>query len=277
MKQLLSLAIIISALVFCVTDVKAESAARVIYMKGEVNIQAGGSVNWIPAKKGSALKDNDKIKTAGGSAAEIALDGTLKNIVKLEPDTEVTLKNLKAKSLVMPKGKILSVMESLPKGSSFEVRTPTAVAGVAGSGMSVGTDGAGTEVGCFQDKAYTRGINPDGTLMDMADVDEGYKRLIELFGAPGDPLALTELEKEQWGQFREELGAIIEGLKTEGSTSSDEGADNMQEQVGNMHEGADDKLSEAKENAFELKERDKRDEATKPAEEKKEEGGGPAY
>ena len=167
------------------------------------------------------LQDKDKIKTFVGSEAEIALDSTLKNIIKLEPKTEVTIEDLKNRRLHMPKGKILSLLEALPAGSSFEVRTPTAVAGVAGTGIWVDTDGKKTTVRCHEDKAYVRGINVDGTFMpEILMIDRGYKRIIGRFETPGDIVILTKLEREHWSQFREKLREHLDTLRDKRSEGS---------------------------------------------------------
>lgn len=187
---------------FNTSDSKAEEAGKIIDIKGTVNIQHPGDNFWIVAEEKMILTDKDRIKTSVDSEVDIALDSTLKNIVRLEPDTEVSLEDLKYKRLYMPKGKILALLEGLPAGSCFEVRTPSAVAGVAGSGLEVDTDGRTTYVKCFKDKAYVRGINIDGTPMaEVVYIDEGYKRLIEEFQVPGSLITLTPSEIEHWSRF----------------------------------------------------------------------------
>ena len=207
------------------SDSIAEEESRIIFLKGRVKVQHPGDVFWILAKKGMALQDKDKIKTFVGSEAEIALDSTLKNIIKLEPKTEVTIEDLKNRRLHMPKGKVLSLLEALPAGSSFEVRTPTAVVGVAGTGIWVDTDGKKTTVRCHEDKAYVKGIKVDGTYMpDVLIIDKGYKRIISRFKAPGDLVVLTTFEREHWSQFREKLREHLDTLRDKRAEGSRDAA-----------------------------------------------------
>ena len=162
-------------LCFYASGSEAQEESKVIYLKGQVKVQHPGDNFWILAKKGMLLNDKDKIKTFVGSEAEIALDPTLKNIVKVNPNTEITLEDLKNKKLYMPKGKVFSLMEALPSDASFEIKTPAAVAGIRGSGILVDTDGKQTDVKCFEDKAYVIGLDVDGNPMaDIFIIDKGF-------------------------------------------------------------------------------------------------------
>ena len=292
-----SVIIILSISLYIVTNslAEVENEAKIIYLKGAVKVQHKGEASWFFAQKGMILKDNDKIKTAGGSEAEVSLDFTLKNIVKIEANTELTIEDLRLKKLHLAKGKVLAAIESLPQGSSFELRTPTAVAGVAGSGISAETDGKKTNVGCFEDKAYVRGIDEKG--MPMAEsfiIDEGYGRIVDRFQVPGEPAALTAFEKEQWSQFRENLNEHVNSIREEKTREEQRGAGAEEggEKTGAATEAAEDRIggdviervierqersedrSEVnKDNVFEQREDDKRDKATERPPRRDDEGG----
>ncbi|NQT95604.1 MAG: FecR domain-containing protein [Candidatus Omnitrophica bacterium] len=262
------LVVLVVAVLFSATDSFAEEGAKIIYLKGNVKVQRAEEDFWILAKKGMVLKEKDKVQTFIASEAEIALDSTLKNIIRLEQNTEITLEDLKAKKLSMPKGTVLSVIESLSSGSSFEVRTPTAIAGVAGSGMSVSTDGSSTNVGCFEDKAYVQGVNVDGTLMlEIVIIEEGYKRVIGRFEMPGDLMLLTALERDQWLQFRENLRDHLDWLREKRAEGS-RGAAIAIQQIERLQE----RFENNKDNVFEDDEQDRRDGLT-PKSEPSSQGG----
>jgi hypothetical protein len=229
----------------------AEEAVKIVHTKGSVKIQRSLDDFWILAKKGMLLKESDKIKTLIASEAEIALDSTLKNIVKLDQNTEISIGNVKAKRLSMPNGKVFALIEFLSSGSSFEVCTPTAVAGVAGSGMSVGTDGKNTMVSCFEDRAYVRGINADGTPMaQIIIIDRGYKRIIGKFEAPSDLLMLTMLDREGWREFRENLRDHLDWLRGKRAEGS-RGAAIALKELQRIQERPEDNRLDNKENIFE--------------------------
>jgi len=245
MRSLSLFVIIVLLSVVCGTvNAEAKESAKIIYVKGRVLVQHLGDVSWLPAKKGMMLKKNDTVKTAVRSEVDIALDSSMKNIVKLRPDTEVVLEELKAhqdaivldhmdsdtsnvvldqknaNEFHMSRGKVLAMIEALPSGSSFEVHTPTAVAGVAGSGMSVATNGKTTSVGCFSDKIFIVGINIDGTLMEKIVIREGYKSMVDQYKQPTKPIGLTAAEQKEWDQFEEHVKRHVQMISKSVSDTS---------------------------------------------------------
>jgi len=180
--------------------------ARVIYTEGLVEIMRQGDVNWKMVYEGMSVLGGDRIRTSAASAVEIVIDGTDENVIRLNEGGELTLNNIgKAmnKKTTLLSGKIFALMDSLAPGSDFEVTTPTAVCGVAGSGMTVDADSNTTTVGCHEDEAYTKGINKDSSHTPKKVIGEGYKSLVEKFKVPGELLPLTEDEKKDWKDFKD--------------------------------------------------------------------------
>jgi len=264
MKKLLFVVTIITILC-SVTSAFADESAKIVYLKGNVKVQRADEGFWILAKKAMLLNNKDKVKTSVASEVEIALDSSLKNIVRLEPNTEIVIEDLKRQKLSMSMGKVLSVIESLSSESSFEVRTPTAVAGVAGSGMSVSTDGKSTNVSCFEDKAYVRGVNVDGTpMVQVIIIDQGYKRIIGQFELPSDLLELTQFERDSWSKFRENLKEHLDWLRQKRAGGS-RGAAIAMQKIGRLQERFEDDFENNKDNIFEQDEFNRRD-GTQPSE-----------
>lgn len=265
MKRFTVLLILFAVISLLVTiPAFAQSQVKIAYLKGLVKVQRQGEDFWTLAKKGMILNDKDKVKAFAAAEAEIALDSTLKNIIKLQQNTQVVIEDSGKQELSMPEGKIFALVESLPSGSSFEVRTPTAVAGVAGSGMSVGTNGSDTTVCCFEDKAYVKGINKDGTPMaEIVIIDNGYKRVIGRFEMPGELLALTSFDRENWQSFRENLREHLDWLRSKRAEGSRGAAAALQE-IQRIQERAEDRFFEGKENIYEEREHERRDDWEPP-------------
>ena len=261
MRYILFLIIFTVALsCFCIASY-AEEGSYILYVKGVVNVQQSGEDFWILAKKNMPLGDNDKIKTSIASEAGIALDSTKKNIVTLSQNSEMSVSDIKKKQILLSKGKVFALIEGVESASLFEVRTPTAVAGVAGSGMSVETDGKNTTVGCFEDRAYVQGIDVDGKLMaEIVIIDNGFKRVIGRFEMPGDLLALTALDREGWQQFRENLREHLDWLRDKRAEGS-RGAAIALDAINRIQERSDDIRFDNKENIFERDEHQRRDDA----------------
>lgn len=193
---------------------------EIIYIKGQVKLQGAQETQWVVAKEGDAIKDGDKIKTSKFSAVEIAMDKDAKNVVRVEQESEFIFESITAKKANLANGKIYALLESLTPGSSFEVSTPTAVCGVAGSGMFVHTDGIKTTTGCHEDKSYVKGINQDGSLMQEKIIEHGYKCVIEKFKEPGALTALTGAEQREWSGFRDALREHLEWGRSEKPSDS---------------------------------------------------------
>lgn len=234
---------------------------EVLYVKGAVNVQKEGDVIWIPAKKGMALDNNDKIKTSVSSEAGIVLNSDKNDIITIASDSELIVSDINKKHIGLSKGKIFALIEGMESASSFQVRTPTAIAGVSGSGMSVETDGSSTVVGCFEDIAYVRGINTDGTPMaELVVIDDGFKRVIARFEMPGDSLELTAFDREGWQKFRDTLREYAQNFRRNWDEASGSGnAAQAIETIERMQERADDLRFDNKENIFERDEYDRRD------------------
>ena len=107
MKKLLLITVILASVVmFGSVSVYADTEAKIIYLKGSVKVQEAGEDFWILAKKGMLLNDGDKIKTLVASEAEIAIDDTLKNIMRLEANTEVLIEDIRKGKFNMCQAKL---------------------------------------------------------------------------------------------------------------------------------------------------------------------------
>jgi len=163
------------------------------------------------------LKDNDKIRVPISYKAGAILYSASRSITKLDPGTELTVEDMGAKRLFVSSGRALFLVESLPSGSFFEIRTPTTIVKLAGSGISVEIEGRNTIVSCFMGKAYVSGIDADGiSLGQTIQIDKDFKSIVGTNEMPSNPIALTMTEEEEWSQFRENLCGHFEQLVKKG-------------------------------------------------------------
>jgi len=119
--------------------------------EGDVSVMKEGTDDWVPAETEMELKKGDTIKTGGNSSAEITFfDGST---MELEAGTEIEILSLdlacdtSVSTITMEQtiGTTISrVTKLLDPGSSYEVETPTGVAGVRGSIVIVTVGGNGT-------------------------------------------------------------------------------------------------------------------------------------
>ncbi|MFA5068914.1 MAG: FecR family protein [Candidatus Omnitrophota bacterium] len=236
-----------------------ESGMNILQVKGVVNVQRAGDTAWQTASQGTLLVENDRIRTSVNSEASIALDTSDKNVVTLSQDSEMSIADIREKHLLLHNGKIFALIEGVESASSFQVRTPTAVAGVSGSGMSVESDGNNTTIACFEDMAYVRGVNADGTLMaEIVIIGNGFKRVIGRFEMPGDLIALSNLDRESWSQFRQDLRGYLNWLRDKRAGGSGAAAAAI-DVIQGMQERLNDIRDDNKENIFERDEHQRRE------------------
>src|SRR5258706_3303404 len=131
---LLSLSLI-SCLIFT-TGAWASSGPTLKNFKGDVQVLKQGSTTWTAVQEGMALGKGDRIKTGEKSKADIVLgQGT----ITLNEATEFGIKEYSEEGDQIKStgelalGKLRAKVEKLQAGSTFEIRTPTAVAAVRGT------------------------------------------------------------------------------------------------------------------------------------------------
>ncbi len=184
--------------------------ARVIMVKGDVNIQKAGKTDWAKAKEGMILTDGDTAKTGKSSAVEIAFDRDKKNIVRLDENSTAILRGKMLRQVELPRGKIRFVVKSLKKDSSFEIKTPTVVAGARGSGGDVIAGENMDTVKAFEDELFVQSFDEQGNLIQEISLKEGWEVMIERFEAPGELIEVTDMDRSDWGSWKDDLGGRID-------------------------------------------------------------------
>jgi len=179
--------------------------AEIIFVKGEVKIQRAGEVEWVDAKKGMRLSDGDTAKTGKASSVEIAFDMDKKNVIRLEENSTAILRGRWLRQIELPNGRIRSLIRKLRKDSSFEIRTPTAVAGARGSGWDVFSEANRDQIKAFEDEIFVQSFDEKGNLIKEIIVREGWQAFIERFRAPSELFELTDAERRNWDSWKEDL------------------------------------------------------------------------
>lgn len=115
-----------------------EAVTRLLELHGSVELRRKGDDTWLPAVAGSALNPGDTLRTAGRSQATILRpDGTT---LELYPLSEATVEDEKAVMLLL--GTLWSQFQKAI-GRPHEIRTPSSVALIRGTVLSVETEAGG--------------------------------------------------------------------------------------------------------------------------------------
>lgn len=198
--------------------------------------QAGATpAEWGQAgralKPGVAVSRGEWIWTGAAGAADLALSSgvvvrvTENSLLQLTELVKSTQRN-RAERLYLERGRALSMVERLAPGDTYEVRTPTAIAGVRGTSFRVSTDGASSEVYVVRGLVSVRGLSNESGARDVEQ-----NQLARIADAGAVPEVLPNQDEE----FRDErdLDELARGV--EGA-----GADRLEEM------GVDERLLEAR-------------------------------
>jgi hypothetical protein len=195
-----------------ISPLEAE-AAKIIYVEGTVQMQPAAQKAWKKAEKGMQINIGDSLRTASRSKADIMLDEEKKNTLRIEQKTLIVL-NSNVPGLInridLSNGKIYFNIESIKSGLAFEVKTPSSVAGVKGTGGSVDSIRERDEVAAFKDEVYVRTYDAQQNLISEITVPEGFKTMIERFEAAGAVTTLSVEETQRWNETRQELSQRVE-------------------------------------------------------------------
>jgi len=192
----------------------AADSAEVVSVTGSVQARPVSAEEWTRVEKGMRLAAGDLVRTARNSVAEVALDADKKNTIRIEPKTLVTLGSATADTidrLDLAKGKVYANLENIKSGLSFEINTPSAVAGVRGSAVSVYVERDSDEIVALKHTVYVKAYNVDKQLISEIMLPEGFKTMIERFGEPSIFYQISSREFEHFDNKMDDLSANLEG------------------------------------------------------------------
>ncbi len=188
----------------------AQKVATLSKVKGNVRVFESGSNRGKKGRDGMALFVQSKIKTMGADAmADIVyIKG---DVVRVMPQTEVTLgttvqdEDKSTTKLSLAAGKIFNVVNKLTEGSTYEVQTRTATAGVKGTVFSGETDG---QKDTFMVKEGKVEVDAARQKVLVADLK---KSTVQGGQGPGEP---QDLSPEEIAMF-DVLDDLFESIKTD--------------------------------------------------------------
>lgn len=133
---------------YCSTSYAAanEKQVTIVDLKGNVEVMQAGSSSWVRAENFMKLGTGDTVKTEGDSYADLKFNGLGEAaLVRVEANSSMKIdayvssrfmQNRKI-TLDLAMGDILVKANKLKEESQFQVRTPTSIVGVRGTGFKV--------------------------------------------------------------------------------------------------------------------------------------------
>lgn len=235
-------------------------------VKGDVKITSGKDGKTDAAKVGKKVFAGDSISAGADSRAKIVMSD--KNILNISPDSKIKIETYsndpKSDSrnveLKIEYGKVRATVEQKYDGekNKFNIKTPTAVAGVRGTDFLTGFNRSTRQssIVTFTGTVAVGTPGPRGEIQNPVFVRPGQQTSV---GASGAPEAPKPMPKEELQKMNNETSADLSRNDNKGS----------QENAGRDNAQNDDKKEEAKKDEP-RKDEAKRDEP-KPDEPKKDE------
>ncbi len=190
-----------------------EAGIEVTEVSGEPIMLLEGAEEWQHLQEDTFLLPGDKIKTEADSSAEFAFDEDGENVIRLEPLTEAEILLEEDEKISLIKGEIYSIIDNLPEGSAFEIKTPTAVCGARGTDWVTKFDGTETQVESVAGDTYVAGLNQDGSRMKARTiVRPGNKTAVKRFKAPGKPVKFHAKRHNELIALRDNVSRRARGV-----------------------------------------------------------------
>jgi ferric-dicitrate binding protein FerR (iron transport regulator) len=232
-KHFLPVVAVVAALLFGVIGfISILQAGEIVFTEGSVQVQSSDKV-WKKAEAGTQVNIGDAVRTARRSRADVALDDEKMNTLRIAEQTMVVLNSTEPgmiNKIDLSNGKVYSNVDNIREGMAFEISTPSAVAGVRGTGWSVESSRQNDEVATYKDTVSVKTFDANNNLLSETTVPEGFKTMIERFQQAGALIQLTSQETQNWNQIRSEINQHIEN-RVEGGQGADEDRENLDQTV----------------------------------------------
>jgi len=213
LKPLLSFALVITMAV-CLISAKAKPSANVFYVEGKAEYLASGKTGWKNIKKGLSLYSGDSVKTYENASLDIAFDGMRENVINISSNSYVIVKLGDPEKMELIDGEMFTLIKNLPAGSTFEIRTPTAVCGARGTGWGARGTKDNTIVSGYEKNSYAKGLNKDGTPMPgETTIKQGTKTQVNKFQKPSALSNLTNRDYDKWNKWKDSLIDRLSGKR----------------------------------------------------------------
>ena len=215
---------------------------EIVGTSGMVQVLFSGESEYVVAQEDIFLHPLDKLKTGSGSYAEVAFDDNGDSLVRIDSSTSVTFTLGRQEKINLASGEIFLTLENLPANSSFEVKTPAAVCGVAGTDWAIKADQENTDIETVNGNVYVKGFNSDGSFREKSFLRAGNFVNVKRFKAPSKPRVISANRSQKLkslkNEFRPRAKNVISKRKNNpGNATKRERMKNSFEKRKNMNSG----------------------------------------
>jgi hypothetical protein len=213
---------------FALTSNAQEMQGVMMVVKGDIKVTSAKTKKTDPGKIGMKVFQGDEISAGADSRAKIVMSD--KNVLNISPDSKIVIAKYENKGdeknvqIDVMYGKVRASVEEKYDGekSKFNIKTPSAVAGVRGTDFITGysRQTQKTEITTFTGTVAVGSPGPGGTISNPVFVQQGQQTSVASGGAPEAPKAVP---KEQLNQMNNETKAETAQKSNEPAAGNEQG------------------------------------------------------
>ena len=189
---------------------------EVMSVKGGVTVSNGDYVKH-PVKEGDLLKEGDTIDVPGDGYLDLAYDKEWNNVTRFFENSRVKIRGIYPTDLAMEYGDIIAKLDKLPRNSTFEIETPTAIAAVRGSAFETIHRDDETAVMNFHDSTvHVFGVDDGGNIVNEIQLAQFERTEVEHLEAPAPPHRMSKADVERGKAFLGKMETATKDLEEGG-------------------------------------------------------------
>ena len=185
-------------------------------------MDAEGKVRIL--QEGDLIAKNETVTTAAESVMDLSFDKDWKNVTRLEEKSKLKVTSVYPGKLKLSEGAVFARLKALPKDSTFEVKTPTAVATVRGTEYRTSFVGGQTEIfNVSPSKVYVYGVKDDGSVdrtQELVLEQSKKTQVVQVGKAPEPPQDLSTEEQEATDLLKTHIETKVQEVQSAGRKSA---------------------------------------------------------
>lgn len=215
-KSVLSVLMLVAVCATSLSVFAEDYYCEVMTLKGSAFVTSSDSIRK-PLKEGDLLKVGDVVEVDPASQLDVAYDKEWNNITRIWENSKVTIKSILPTGLKLDDGDIFAKLHQLPKGTTFEIQTPTAVAAVRGTEFMTSVDNGVTSVVSFSPSPVeVFNLNSEGGLGSREILLESEKTVVAVDEPPSLPEKASEEDLRKAAEFSSGIETEVQEVKEEG-------------------------------------------------------------
>lgn len=213
----LSAVVLAGALLFMIPVMIPAAAAEDFYcevmaVEGTVTL-TNSSESARALAEGDLLTVDDLVEVGVSSYVDLAYDREWNNVTRVEESSSVRIRSLQPVELGLEAGGVFAKLKSLPRESSFDVRTPTAIASVRGTEYRTTYTGGETQIENVSDSdVFVYGLDDLGQRQTEVVVVRRAEatQVVRRGQPPAPPRAMQDHELRRAAQFGEHIDRRVQ-------------------------------------------------------------------